>query len=470
MRASSNDTTRTALAQALALIEQRTGLAAGTHLRRDLQSVITQMAGEDIDAYLQRLRQREETAPEWQTLINALTIGETYFMRNKSHFKLLEEVILPDVLQRLQATPRRVIRVLSAGCATGEEPYSLAIFLQDWLAQRPGWQVDILGVDINAYALEVARKGIYRPWSFRHTHEQFRQRHFDIDADGALLKAPYRESVRFRRENIIKMPLVERFDLIFCRNVMLYFSKEQTQHSENRLYDLTEAGGWLVLGQAEALRSPRDNWITHIFPGAPIYQRPLDGYTLDPGAVRYEDGPHLVDSTLDAMPDAQRRPAYQAAVDAIHLDHLQEAERFLCDMLAEQPYHARAHALLAFIFANRHAYPEARAHLDAALRTEPLLADAHYVRAMMAIEAEQAENARNALQAALYCQKDHALAAFTMGTFHAQNGQLPRAYRAWELARRAVEPLADEDYVSDLSDLTARQFRQLLKDLLEAAE
>src|SRR5690606_26943710 len=160
-----------------ALIEQRTGLSAATRFRADLQDILSELAGDDMPGFYRTLRQSQPTAPAWQAVVRALTIGETYFFRDMDTFRLLREKVLPPIIQPRRAAKQLELTIWCAGCATGEEPYSVAITLLETLPDLYRWKINLIGTDINAAALEQARAGVYRDWAFRHCPADFRPRY-----------------------------------------------------------------------------------------------------------------------------------------------------------------------------------------------------------------------------------------------------------------------------------------------------
>jgi len=451
------------LNHAITLIEERTGINRRVLQRAGVTELLTRVANNDLANLLAELQRTNENNPMWQVLIHSLTIGETYFLRDKRHFKILRENLLPELIQQRREAGDLHLNIWCAGCATGEEPYSIAITLHEFLPDIDKWQINILGSDLNLRAIEAAREAIYRPWSFRHTPDDFQQRYFETNSENAILKPHIRQMVTFQQANILYHLPMPDADITFCRNVLMYLSPKNVQRAEQTLFRAMAPGGWLLLGQAEALRSQRDQWQMHIFPGTPIYQKP--GANQHTSNFRIHIEPKA-DDTPVIVPH-RPRSSYQDAVAAIHQDDYAEAEHHLANLLTDQPKNPQAHALLAYIFANRQAYPEARAHIRAALNDDPLLVNAHYINAMIHIEHEMLAEAIQALQAVLYSERENALASFTLGSLYTQTGDLPKAYRAWRNAHHALENRPEDDYVSDLSDMTVQTLRGLLEQRLE---
>ena len=451
--------------QASALIEQRFGLAATTQFRTDLDAILNFLADGDLERYVRMLQHSPETDPAWQKLVHTLTIGETYFLRDRGHFHVLKNLVLPEIIRQRRAQGDLHLTIWSAGCATGEEAYSIAFVLHELLPDLPRWTITLMGTDINDYALRLAQYGVYRDWSFRHTDDTLQRRYFEQHADGWQIKPDIQRMVRFQHTNLLTGAPLSEADVIFCRNVLIYFENSRIAPTEDMLFKTLNRGGWFFLGQAEAVRTQRERWMTHLISGAVVYQKPGESAS---SSLSYQLQKQLLPNTAP-LPDVSEDATtnYTDAVQAVQSERFDDAERFLAEVLALHPNHAQAHALLANIFANRRALPEAQAHLETALRIDPLLADAHYLRAMLLLEAGKRAEAQEALKAALYCQRDHLLASFMLGSIYAQAGDKERARRVWEEARRAITPLQPDSHVSDLSDLTAAGLNALISKQVE---
>lgn len=451
------------IVQAIELIESRIGIAVGKQFQAEFSDLFSRLAQGSPTKYLNRLRETDEQAPEWQRLINTLTIGETYFLREQNHFELLKRQILPKLILRRRQTGNHSLRIWSAGCASGEEPYSIATVLHQFLPDLSKWQIDIYGTDINEFALQSARNGVYRQWAFRHTDALFKQQYFDEVNGGIQIKPFIRNMVTFRRHNLLNDIRLGSFDIVFCRNVLLYFEEENVVQAESRLFDALGDGGWLFLGQAEALRHQRDRWLMHTFPATPIYQRPEDKPSTLPD---YRALNPLNQPANNAPNGSKTEDYYKKAVLAVQEDDYQSAEHFLSLALSHQQQLPQTYTLLAWIFANRKAIPEATAYTTAALAVDSLHADAHYVNALLALETNELDDSIRCLQMTLYCNRHHALAAFMLGNLYAQSGNLIKANSQWQQVRRIIESVQPSDYVSALSDVTAGRLDALISELL----
>jgi chemotaxis protein methyltransferase CheR len=222
-----------------------------------------------FETYLSRLRERD--ADEIAALARELTVAETYFFRHVEQLRAFAEAVLPECL----AAGRGRVRVLSAGCASGEEAYSLAMVTQ---AALPGHDdVSIVGVDLNPAIVEKARRGRFSPWALRGMPEDMKHRWLRADGREFVLDEGLRQSVRFTVGNLVSDdPLIwapETYDVIFCRNVLLYFDREQTQAAVARLARALVPGGYLFLGHAETLRGISADFDLRHTHGAFYYRR-----------------------------------------------------------------------------------------------------------------------------------------------------------------------------------------------------
>ncbi|WP_419758107.1 CheR family methyltransferase [Acidisoma sp.] len=222
--------------------------------------------------YLALLSDPDEGAAEWQELEAEITIGETFFFRHAEQFEALEKVILPAIIDR-NASHRR-LRVWSAGCAVGAEPYSIAILLERLLGKSfPDWSVDILGSDISHRFLEKARVGCFSNWALRGMADEERARHFEATRDPKQWQIAHRHRrhVRFVQHNLLSLIHGQQsaefggFDLILCRNVLIYFSQERIAPMMSVLGRCLGPHGWLMVGYSDAIANvPKDLGIVEL--------------------------------------------------------------------------------------------------------------------------------------------------------------------------------------------------------------
>ncbi len=214
----------------------------------------------NIDDYLSEL-ERGSLSGEIDVLAQELTVTETYFFRNREQFDALADAVFPHCMKRDRQP--RALNILSAGCASGEEAYSIAITAREAIADK-SWKVNINAIDLNPVALEKARCGRYSSWSIRGMRPDIQQAWFREEGRDLLLNEEIRESVSFTLANLAADDPVlwrpETYDVIFCRNVLMYFEPEQIQKTVSRMARALLPGGFLFLGHAETLRGLSDQF------------------------------------------------------------------------------------------------------------------------------------------------------------------------------------------------------------------
>jgi chemotaxis protein methyltransferase CheR len=248
-----DDTKLGFLAEVLGRRADQSGLARHIYLDR--------LEGPDIDT-------------ELQALAGELTVPETYFLRHIDQFRAFSEVALPDTLAA--RAPARTLNMLSAGCASGEEPYSLAILLRE-RGLEPGWKVTIRAVDINPAMLAKAARGCYSAWALRETPTDVQQRWFRSAGREFILDESIRGAVSFQEVNLAQentgLWAPAFYDVIFCRNVLMYFTPEVAQALVARLTRSLVPDGYLFLGHAETLRGLSNGYHLRHTHGTFYYQR-----------------------------------------------------------------------------------------------------------------------------------------------------------------------------------------------------
>ena len=212
-------------------------------------------------------------------LASHLTIGETYFFRDRACFDALAEHALPALIRARRNGEKR-LRLWSAGCCTGEEAYSLAILVQQVLPDAEQWQVSILGTDIHPGFLRKAAEGVYGEWSLRGSSDRFKLRYFSRTGDGHYqITDSIRRMVQFAPLNLAQpgypslVPATDGIDLILCRNVLMYFSAAQFQAAVARLHQCLAPDGWLAVSASEVSRSQFPAFDEVRGSGALLYRR-----------------------------------------------------------------------------------------------------------------------------------------------------------------------------------------------------
>src|SRR5882724_813406 len=248
------------------------------------------------------LRRLPTSAEELRAVAEKLTVCETYFFRYAGHFRALAEVVIPQIRARGQ---RRQLRILSAGCASGEEAHSLAMLLRDELPDLASWETSILGIDVNVSMLAKASRARYHAWALRDTSAGLLAKYFRKEGTDFLLDNGIRSMVRFEDRNLIEEdPLFwqrNAFDVVFCRNVTMYLTFEATRSLIARIALSLSPGGFLFMGHAETLRGVSQDFHLLHTNEAFYYQR-RDGLT--PASIGLPHQTFAGDSTFAAPAQA----------------------------------------------------------------------------------------------------------------------------------------------------------------------
>ena len=235
---------------------------------------------------------------EWRELTRLLTTGESYFFRDKGQLNLLKNKIIPQLIEAKNSAintkkgEKRTLRIWSAGCSTGEEPYSLAIIIREILTDWEDWNILILGTDINPKAIEKAKQGIYSPWSFRLVDHQLQTQYFHQRQTDWELDQKIRQMVTLRYGNLVKDSYpnsasdIYNMDLIICRNVFVYFEPQAIGLVVNKFYNTLVPGGYLLTGHTELYNQNLGGFQVKVFPESVLYQRSENGDSTN--SVQYD--------------------------------------------------------------------------------------------------------------------------------------------------------------------------------------
>jgi chemotaxis protein methyltransferase CheR len=248
------------------------GYKPGTLMRRiNLRLLCT-----DVPDYAAYRRYLAEHPPEIDLLLDALTITVSHFFRNPFVFEVLREFVIPDLIE---SAPPGGLRIWCAGCARGEEPYSVAILAQEICShEAPDLPISILATDIDKPALAFALKGRYQADALAEVKKQYLDAYFTADSDGYRVRDDIRAVATFARHDVTtchppKEGLFSDYHLILCRNTLIYFNRELCEQVVTSLARSLSSGGYLVLGEAEMIPVAMAREFSEIFPRTRIYRK-----------------------------------------------------------------------------------------------------------------------------------------------------------------------------------------------------
>ena len=240
------------------LIYEECGVSIGTEKRTFLESRLKRRM-EEIGIrsgyeYYCLIKRAEGQSQELAALLDTLMICETSFFRNQPQFDLFKEVVIPEIVARKERLGTRMLRVWSAGCSTGQEPYSVAMTILESISQPDQWSVRVFASDLSFTALERAQTGLYRQEHLKNVESHYLNKYFNRDNSHFAMGDVVKKRVIFDYHNLKHDNGLRGLDIVFCRNVMIYFDAEEQRRLINRFANALVPGGYLFLGHAESLQ------------------------------------------------------------------------------------------------------------------------------------------------------------------------------------------------------------------------
>jgi chemotaxis protein methyltransferase CheR len=472
------------------LIRSRTGLRVQERDGSRLQALIERRAVElsvpGAAAFFELLEGADAQAQrEWAWLVPHLTTGESYFLRDKGHVALLRDQLLPELIQRQRAA--RTLRLWSAGCSTGEEPYSLAILLHEILPDPARWRISIGASDLNLAAIEKARRGIYSEWSFRSVEPETRDRYFRRTSAGWSVNEAVRARVQFYHGNfldrgsIADMVEFHNLDLIVCRNVFIYFHPDAVRVALKHFEHALRPGGFLLLGHAEGFGSEPPGLSARPHPDAMVYQK-VEKTGVSRAAVESK----AVAATPDTGGRATsgRAPAKQAVWESASrateelLEKLSKAQAFLrsgeCERAVElaaqvverEPANRDALLILAQGCANLGRYPEAESWSRQSLARDPMSVAPHLLLAQLAEHQGDLEEARRLYRKIIYLAPSHAGSYLELAALYDRQNDPQRALKTRRTALHLLQLMPPDSAIEPYVQMTARELVRHTEDLI----
>ncbi len=440
------------------LIQSRTGLVLNPHQIDELKRRVTHaMADHNLPELKQFLAVFPFTHPLWQDFIQNLTIGETYFYRNSSHFNALRNEILTPLIAQRRKNGFRQLRIWSAGCATGEEPYSLAILLHELIPDIDHWSITLLASDINSGFLDYARDGLYGKRSFRgETPDWIQARWFRLESGKYRVDPRIRKMVMFRMLNLVsdEFPTTESYttnmDLILCRNVTIYFDADTTRKVMGKFHRVLNTDGWLVVGHSEPNSELYREFKARNLQNTVVYQKPEAPSTAP---------------LVKSAPTNKKKPSTPKAVPASRPSAIKPK---LQPVVKTPPVHVpvREEEMdqweAARRAADRERWDEALRLLQQVEEKDVLQPHVHYLRGIIHSQIGNVDSAVMALRQAIYCDSNFALAHFSLGELYFKQRFYKEAARHFKQAKRTIAGLPDGYSFPYDEDLTVEMLNGLL--------
>lgn len=468
---------------------------------------------------------RKESEQEWKNLMILLTNLESYFFRDKEQLNLIRNHVIPELIKELKYKKR--LRICSAGCSTGQEPYSLAIILKEIMPDLTDWNILIWGLDINEKALNLARQGVYSNWSFRKVEEDLKNKYFVSRNNQYHLNNEIKKMVTFKHINLVKdLDILDNLnlpemDLILCRNVFIYFEPKAINKVVSKFYQMLRPNGYLITGHAEIMGKSIDYFNSKIFPESIVYQRPLKDQK---GIIYFTDNKEKnndllqknlqfqfetkVDLTKNLNYNNQEKSLNLTVSNAINNQKfaektnsfetvlikkdipketptkkeenqeylLTEAENLFIKksynlalkklqyFLGKKTENIKAYELISKIYANEGEYEKAIKYCEKALKIDSFDIIPHYILSEIAQEKNEIEEAKRLLKKIIYLDPNFLPAYLNLSSIYKQQKDFNREAKMTKVALNIINKLPLNTKIPELGNITIKDLKEKLED------
>ncbi len=420
-----------------------------------------------VEEYLHYLMVNVKRVEEQQLLIDSLTITETYFFRNKSHFDLLQHHILPQIAQN---SPEKKLKIWSAGCSSGEEPYSIAMIIHELSVFFYGWKIEILGTDVNQTRLHQAKAGVYTERAIKMTSSYYLRKYFKLKDDLYHLNDNIKAMVDFRKFNLIHEPYplqeMKDYNIIFCRNVTIYFKKSSTERVIHNFYKSLKDDGCLLIGHSESLHNINDEFRLSEKDGVYYYLKSPAPQNTDERGL-YTDQVTPLPVTLTAT---DTKSLLEKGLGLSARGEYEEALFCFNEAIKAEPYLVEPYLCRGQLYADRRVYSEALSSYEQALKLAPLNAEVHFLMGLVYWEKEDFAQAADFFKKAKYLDAGFCLPYYYLGLWYEKEVRYNRAYQAFAAALKIIEKVPKQIKTTSLADFKIETIKQTCLNKMEQLE
>ena len=458
-------------------------------LQRKMSVAMTDFGFDQVEEFIEWLLFLSPTQNHIEILASHLTVGETYFFRERGAFEILEQSLLPALIAARRKTEKR-LRFWSAGCSTGEEPYSLAILIDKLIPDLKDWIVTILATDINTGAIRKAEEGIYSDWSFRDNPPWFKEHYFEkVDGNHHRLLPRFRKMVNFSYLNLSEdhYPALQNntnaMDFIFCRNVLMYFAPGQIGLTVERFHRSLLDGGCLIVSPVETALLTHSPFVTVRSQDSTFYRKDArKTKAVQKAAKHIEKGnipcPSIPPETAKRRrpekpsrptrqaelkkPEEAERTPYEEAAALYRKGLYPEAEEKLRKLISNGGRNQESCVLFARVLANQGRLEEALGFCEEAVSADKCNARLHYLLATILEEQQQVEEARVSLKKALYLDRNFVLAHFALANLSLRAGKTADGRKHFGHAAEILSGYKPDDILPESEGITAGRLAKII--------
>lgn len=487
-------------------------------LLKSIREASSDFGFDDVEACINWLISSTLKRNQIEILAKKLTIGETYFLREQKTINALEKKVLPDLIEK-QSKKDKSLRIWSAGCCTGEEPYTIAILLTRLIPDYEDWSIRIYGTDINPDFLQKASVGIYRSWSFRGTPYWFKNKYFNKVGDNLYEIIPsIKKMVQFSYKNLVNdgysVPNSRYFnlDIIFCRNVLMYFNSRTAKDIGEMFYKSLHDDGWLVVGASETSHILFPDYISVTFPGAILYRKDsnlgfddsdittfiphkfkkdtfkkhIDYDTENIGnddTLSSNDKEKMLKSLIKENPlekilsrqpqhiqegdyDEEEKTLYEEAIELYDQGEYNLSIELL-EKVPEEKRSAKELMLISKSFANLGDIEKALHWCKFSLQKEQLNPIYHYFHGIILQEKGKFAKAKESLKRAIYLDPDFVIPHYMLGNINRHEGKIKESNKYYENVLSLLNLYKNEDILPETEGITAGRLKELVNFVRE---
>jgi chemotaxis protein methyltransferase CheR len=419
-------------------------------LERGLDSRMTALRIDSFSEYYAYLELNMERRNELQKLLQYLTVGETFFFRYQGHFEALAQNTLARLLQ---LPPKKSLRIWSAGCSTGEEPYSIAMALMEAIPDWKKRDIRILATDINSRSLKRAQEGVYSSWKLRVTPQQYLEKYFTVIGESYLVRDEVKSLVDFSYLNIQSLtPPAASFDAIFCRNVLIYFKSDTAKMVVEMFANALDTDGYLYMGHSETLVHVSSRFERKIHAGS-FYYRKKSAAAAEEAKPAGAVPPKDLQSACTAEKLAVLRHArsinpiepvnpdalFKKGLDLLHREKYGEAAEVIKELLKVQPLHTGALLAEGQIRLAEGRCADALDCCNRALAVNDLLPGGYFLRGLVCEVDERVAAAFEEYRKAVLLKIDFIMPHYQLAKLSFRTGDVKTAVREFKNSVRLLE-------------------------------
>jgi len=448
-------------------------------LERNIISASKEFGYKDAEIFIQHIISSPLTKEHVEILASNLTINETYFWREPQTFDALEQKIIPELIQQRQNGERR-LRIWSAGCSTGEEPYSIAIALKRLIPNIKNWNISILATDISPRILHKAKIGIYGQWSFRNTPEWLKQNYFVQKPNNKFEIIPEIKSmVKFEYLNLAEdiYPLslndTNAMDIIYCRNVLMYFTQDRFRQVAHSLFNSLVMGGYLIVSASELSLQNFSEFTPVNIPDMVLYQKTSknikDWFKFS--IMESEPKPFFIKTAPKPEPSKLAIEIFNAEennkkIAPINEKTLRTVSQENCtnvtDKLQKDTQTLDEQILLIRNFANEGKFLEAIELCKKVIASEKLEPGLHYLYATILQEDNKLDEAVESLKRSIYLDPNFVLAHYSLGKIYQRLGNIKNTNKCNENVLTILNKCSQDEILFESEGLTAGRLKEII--------